>query len=155
MIQINTGDHASPHAGFLPIPARHRYEIRWARSRAQVIARTIPEANTYFRTLPNGRSLSELLADSTVWVNYHSSLTTYGFTSIMFSKETAIAEYACRRGRWTVLATLIHELAHSNGADGIGHDAERAVLVCGLGQYRERKTGVDIPKTPYVPGITG
>lgn len=155
MIQMNVGDHNSPHLGFLPIPARHRPEVRWARERAQVIARTIPEANTYFRSLSGGRSLTQLLADGGIWINYHTSLDTYGFQSTLFTKETAIAEYACRRGRWTVLATLIHELAHVNGADGLGHDAERAVLICGLGAYRERRTGVDNPQTPYVPGITG
>ena len=33
------------------------------------ITREITGANTYFRTLPGGRSLSDLLNDGSLWVN--------------------------------------------------------------------------------------
>jgi hypothetical protein len=71
-------------------------------------------------------------------------------------KEIAVSETSFKIGRWTVLATLIHELAHSNGAPG-GADkrAERAVYACGLGKKLERTTGVDDPQTPYDPNIGG
>ena len=54
-------------------------------------------------------------------------------------REMAIGIPAFRIGRWTVLATLVHELAHINGAPG-GNDrrAEEAVLACGMGRRSER-----------------
>jgi len=70
--------------------------------------------------------------------------------------EIAIAPKAFRIGRWTVLATLIHELAHSDGA-AWGRDsaeAELAVLACGLGRKSEQTQGDD-PYTPYNPRLRG
>jgi hypothetical protein len=54
-----------------------------------------------------------------------------------------------------MLATLVHELAHSNGAPIAGPAAERAVLECGMGNRSERSSGVDNRRTPYDPGIDG
>ena len=73
-----------------------------------------------------------------------------------FATELAIGPRAFRIGRWTVLATLIHELAHCNGAPGGGSTvAEDALPACGLGRLSEQSTGVDDPRTPYVPGLGG
>jgi hypothetical protein len=33
-------------------------------------------------------------------------------------------------GVWTIIATMIHELAHVNGADGVGHGAEQTLTSC-------------------------
>lgn len=64
IIQINIGDHVSSEPGFLSVPQRLLAMTRWARSRANVIAKTLPSADVYFRGLPGGRSLTQLLADS-------------------------------------------------------------------------------------------
>lgn len=119
-IQINLGDHVSPLAPiFLPVPFRHQWVTSWARQRAQHIAATMPSADAYFRTLPFGRSLAQLLADRTIWINYAPDLgILVGGTDVATHKEIGIAEAAYRWGRWTVLATLIHELTHSNGVPG-------------------------------------
>jgi hypothetical protein len=113
-------------------------------------------SNVYFRSLPDGRSLTDLLNDAAIWVNYHPTMGAYGETNAVSGKEIAISERACRIGRWTVLATLIHELAHAGGAPG-GADAsaEEALLACGLGRSVEKTTGVDDPRTPYSPTIRG
>ena len=115
-----------------------------------------PTADVYYRTLPGGRSLTQLLADNTIWINYHPTMVHYGETNAVGGKEIAISNSAYRIGRWTVLATMVHELAHSNGAPGgADQSAERALLACGLGKPSERTSGVDDPHTPYDPDIEG
>jgi hypothetical protein len=155
-LQLNVGDHVSSEAGYVAIPPTWREMVRWARTRANAVARGMPSANTYFRGLPGGRTLTALLADSSIWVNYSPSLGDWGETNAVGGKEIALGGVAFRTGRWSVLATMIHELAHSNGAPGgASQDAERAVLACGLGRLSERSTGVDDPRTPFNPGIGG
>lgn len=155
-IQINIGDHTSSQAGYIAVPAgAKRGMLIWARTKAHWIAANIPSADVYFRTLPLGRSLTELLADSSIWINYNATFTYYGETNFAGGSEIAIGNLSFRIGRWTVLATLVHELAHVNGDDGSGQGAERAVLACGLGKQSELTSGVDDPYTPYNPRISG
>ena len=155
-MQINIGDHTSPHAGYIAFPARHRDNMRWARTKARWITRNIPSADVYFKSLSGGRSLRQLLADNSIWVNYHATINHYGEIEYVGGKEIAISDVACRIGRWTMLATLIHELAHANGAaGGASHDAELALIHCGLGKRSEHTSGVDDPHTPYNPNIHG
>lgn len=158
-IQINIGDHLSPHVGFIAFPDTRRDTIRWARRRAILIAKNMPSADVYFRGITAGaRSLTELLADSNIWVNFHATLIDFGVTpgAAGFATECAIGPRAFRIGRWTVLATLIHELAHCNGAPGGASTvAEDALPHCGLGKLSELRTGVDDPHTPYTPGLSG
>jgi hypothetical protein len=156
MIQINIADHVSPHPGFVFVPERWRDQLRWARTNAFRITREIPSADRYFKTLPNGRTLTDLLNDSSIWINHDPASTVFGQTSIANPNETSVDPPAFRMGRWTVLATLVHELAHVNGAPG-GNDksAEEAVLHCGMGRRSEKASGRDDPFTPYNPRIGG
>ncbi len=167
MIQINIGDHSGNENGvpFTAFPVAQRGQVRWARTKAFWIARNLPAANTYFRLLPNGRSLQNLLDDGTIWINFDPTLTVDGAT--FHNSDLWVGPRPLRIGRWTVLATIIHELAHINGAGGAAtglvcsafsvacHAAERAVLECGLGRRSEARTGVDDPATPYNPNIVG
>jgi hypothetical protein len=142
-------------ATYIAIPNYDRNTALWARTKAIEITKKIPRANSYFRSLPNGRSLTDLLGDSTIWVNYGPGLLGYGEINMVGGKEIAISPTAFRIGRWTVLATLIHELAHSNGAaGGSSTAAEEAVLACGLGKRSEQRKGDD-SYTPYDPTIAG
>ena len=158
-IQINIGDHSSPHASFIAFPNNRQETMRWARRNAIRIAQTMPSADVYFRGIATGaRSLTALLADSSIWVNFHPTLVDFGVTpgASGFATECAIGPRAFRIGRWTVLATLIHELAHCNGAPGGGSTvAEDALPHCGLGKMSELRTRVDDPSTPYNPSISG
>ena len=153
---MNIGDHVSPHGGWVAIPSTHRSTVNWARKRAKTIARGMRSADSYFKSLPGGRTLTDLLNDRTIWINYDPTATEFGANSVAHPNEVSIGPSAFRIGRWTVLATLIHELAHVNGAPG-GTDtrAEEALLHTGLGNRREFRTGVDDPDTPYDPTITG
>lgn len=155
-MQINVGDHTSSESGYIAFPNHRREDVLWARRKARWIAAAMPTANTYFRGLPGGRTLSELLNDSSIWINYHATMTAFGETNAVGGKEIAISERACKIGRWTVLATMIHELAHSDGAPGgTDRSAEEALLACGLGNRAEKSTGVDDPNTPFNPNIQG
>ncbi|MFT5300007.1 MAG: hypothetical protein ACI87E_002743 [Mariniblastus sp.] len=153
MIQINIGDHHGRERvdAFTQIPAMYLRQARWARQRARKLVQDIPSADRYFQSLPNGRTLTAMLNDSSLWVNY-STDPLFGFT--YQNNDIWICTKSFRIGRWTVLATLVHELAHVNGA-GNDHAAEQALINCGLGKRSEHTTGVDDPSTPYSPGISG
>lgn len=167
MIQINIGDHSGNEngVGFTPIPVAHRDAVRWARRKARWISSNIAAADGYFRSLPAGRTLTNLLADRSIWINYDPSLTVDGAT--FHNNDLWLGPRVFVIGRWTILATIIHELAHIGGAGGGAtglvcsaastacHAAERAVLECRLGKRSELTTGVDDPSTPYNPNIMG
>lgn len=156
-IQINIGDHTSSEPDYIAVPSRLLGQVQWARTKAIWISRNIARADVYYRTLPNGQSLTELLADSTIWINYHPTSTEMALTNFAGGKEIAICNPSFRIGRWTVLASLVHELAHVDGVRGrvTPKAAERAVLECGLGRQSELTTGVDDPFTPFSPTING
>src|SRR5689334_17412721 len=109
-IQMNVGDHVSPHPGWVAVPATHRPVLNWARKRASAIAVGMPSADRYFSSLPKGRSLRALLNDRAIWINFDPAAVEFGANSIAHPNEVAIGPSAFRIGRWTVLATLIHEL---------------------------------------------
>ena len=156
IVQINIGDHTSSQAGYIAIPNHYRARMRWARSKAFWIVENKPAADVYFSALPGGKSLRTLLRDNSIWVNYHATMPFFGETNAVGGKEIAISSMAFRMGRWTVLATMIHELAHVDGAPGgTDQSAERALVACGLGKQSELTTGVDDPHTPYDPDIEG
>lgn len=150
-IQINIGDHVSPVEGWGPIRSPHLEKVVWARKRARMVAAQLPSANRYFRLLPLGRSLSELLADRSIWINYDPDFRGFGSQSTEHPHELAVGQLAFAQGRWMVLATLLHELAHVNGAPG-GSDrsAELTLVHCGLGRSSELREGDD-PRTPFRP----
>lgn len=155
-IQVNIGDHVSPVAGFVAVPNDRRKTTNWARTKAKAIAKGMPGADVYFKTLPGGRTLTQLLNDSTIWINFDPTLTLFGLGQIG-GKELALGPRAYKVGKWTVLATIIHELAHLNGAPNTSTDkrAEEALLHCGLGKKSEKASGVDDPRTPYNPDFGG
>lgn len=155
MLQINIGDHRAPRPDWIPIPSLYRQSMFWSRERAHWIALNISTANPYFERLPFQRSLTSLLADRSIWLNYENDPSRYGATETLRRRDIAISSTAFRQGRWVVLATLIHELAHVAGAPGFSHSAEQAVLACGLGRQSELLRGKDDKKTPYEPGIIG
>jgi hypothetical protein len=113
--------------------------------------------------------LSDLLDDSDIWINYFdisemSDPHTAGQTSAVGGKEITITSLVTSIGQWSVLASLIHELAHVDAVPGaLAPDeagppdtrAEDALIPCGLGYLAEQLSGKDDPNTPYVPGTEG
>jgi len=155
-IQINIGDHKSPYAPLLvPVPLRHQFATKWARRRAKEIAATVKSADKYFKSLPGKRSLTDLLADRRIWINYAADYGARGMRPEL-SNEIGIGELAYVSGKEMVLATLIHELAHIAGAlGGRSRAAEEALIHCGLGKKSELETGINDPSTPYDPDVHG
>lgn len=139
MPRINT--EGCGHAGPAPVagwswlpytPARHLHTIRDA---FHIIATRVVESkacDVAYRALPGGRSFAQVWADQNIWISYDPKNDghNFGVTIRVGGGEVSISEYALRMGRWTVAATLIHELAHTNGADGISHDAEGTLRHC-------------------------
>jgi hypothetical protein len=155
-IQINIGDHVSPFAPFFaPVPFKHQFATKWARNRAKLIAANVKTADKYFKSLPGKRTLTQLLADRRIWINYAPELYARGMRQ-EGSNEIGIGELAYLRGKMIVLATLIHELAHIAGAPGgDSRAAEDALIHCGLGKQSEADRNIDDPGTPYDPDANG
>lgn len=155
-IQINIGDHKSIYPSMLvPVPLQHQWATSWARSEAKRIAANVKAADKYFMSLGKKRSLTNLLADRRIWINYAVDLPIRGIRQDG-SNDIGMGELAYLRGKDMVLATLIHELAHIAGAPGgKSRAAEEALIHCRLGKHSEAKTGVDDPDTLFDPDARG
>lgn len=93
--------------------------------------------NDAFKALPGGRSFDDVFDDDSIWISYCPVKTTYGFTNVVGGKEITICEQAFMWGYWTVTGTLVHEMAHTNGADATTHAAEGTLLSCGLAKVHD------------------
>jgi hypothetical protein len=143
LLQINTGVHTPPPRAQI-VPANRRFVIQQG---IDIVQNQI--VGQYgcrnFAKLPRGETLQQVISRG-IWVNYDADMKrSTGWMISIFPNDIVVTEYACRLGKWTVAGTIVHELAHHNGADGISHDAERALKDCGLSS----------PSGPYMPGITG
>jgi hypothetical protein len=92
--------------------------------------------NAAFRALPGGRTFAQIWADPAIWISFDPNGTVGRFGATQ-GNEVTLSQYTCRMGRWTLVATLIHELAHVNGADGVSHDAEATLQKCLMGAHHD------------------
>lgn len=83
-----------------------------------------------FKSLPGGRSFSEIFNDNSVWISYCKDPNIYGYTDAVGGKEITICQHAFGKGVGAVTGTLVHEMAHVNGADGSTHAAEATLPPC-------------------------
>jgi hypothetical protein len=88
-----------------------------------------------FGKLPGGKDFAALWKDPGVWVSYNPHMVD-GFFGITYQRDIALAEYIFTLRepvRW-IAATLVHELAHVNGAPGgmESKDAESTLPPCGF-----------------------
>lgn len=90
--------------------------------------------NTRFKKLSGGKSFDDILNDDNVWISYEARANTgwYGATNFVGGKEITIAQSAFNKGRWWVAGTLVHEMAHVNGASATTGDADDTLLYCGV-----------------------
>jgi hypothetical protein len=96
-----------------------------------------------FSALPGGRTFADVFDDPTVFISLDLSGPNSGVTDSVGGKEITISISEFRVGRWSVAATLVHELAHVNGADTVTGDAENTLNCCGLrGHFRPGAIGV-------------
>lgn len=85
--------------------------------------------NAAFRALPGGRSFADLWLDPSIWVSYDPDGRATKFGGRL-GKDITLSRYTCAMGRWAVVATLVHELAHVGGAGGDNQDAENTLEAC-------------------------
>lgn len=95
----------------------------------------INSCNSYFNHLPGGRSFDNLWSDANFWINWDPRPNPgfYGATSGARALQITVSNYALNRGTWVTVATIVHEMAHVNGAPGgLSMAAENALAPCGL-----------------------
>lgn len=141
MPRIN--EPGSGHGDFIS-PAGNRYceysnkdslaILKRAISIIDTNVKNMKTCNDCFKALPGGRSFADVWADNSVWINYESrdDRDWYGITYGVGGTEVSISEKAFKIGRWWVAGTLVHELAHVNGAPINTTAADDTLLKCGL-----------------------
>lgn len=92
--------------------------------------------NNCFTRLPNGRTFDNLLNDNSIFVCHFPNAPGQLFGATL-GNDITITDFSIRMGRWTVAATLVHELAHVNGAPGTDHQAEGTLLCCGFSNIHD------------------
>jgi|HubBroStandDraft_1064217.scaffolds.fasta_scaffold00068_68 hypothetical protein len=137
MPSVNTPK--SGHAGPAPLPGGHQYlpytDTKFVAVLNDALAIIQDKIKGYkacdeaFKALPGGRSFSAVFMDPAVWINFDPTrrLKDYGATR---GNDITITAYSLAMGRWTVAATLVHEMAHVNGAPGDTHAAEATLRHC-------------------------
>ncbi|TYC49481.1 hypothetical protein FMN50_25975 [Rhodobacterales bacterium] len=156
--QINVGDWKTKPAALTrlkPVSGSDYQKLRQCRWKLIKLARERPACNAYFLSLPNHRSLTSLLGDSSIWVSLVEPCPFNYGESWEAHNAIGVTALALVSGQQQLLATLVHEFAHINGVDSSGHSAELAALACGFGNWKELLTGEDDPDTPYDPSING
>ncbi|EYF01090.1 hypothetical protein [Chondromyces apiculatus] len=86
-----------------------------------------------FRTLPRGLSFTQIV-NLGVYVNYHpANNTDWGWMDTGYPQDIVLTPLAIRMGRWAIAGTIVHEIAHLNGAPGGNdHAAEHTLSKCRL-----------------------
>ena len=108
--------------------------------------------NERFKKLSGGRTSDDILKDDTVWISYEARTTTgwYGATNTVGGNEITISQAAFNKGRWWVAGTLVHEMAHVNGAPANTVDADDTLLYCGVKNAYEGVIGMKQSGTPLI-----
>lgn len=87
-----------------------------------------------------------MFQDPNIWLHYDDSTSVWGWVMpATYPRDVVIGRVAVAYGRWSIAGTIVHELAHLNGADGHSHAAEETLKHCGL----------QSPGGPYDPHIKG
>jgi hypothetical protein len=121
-----------PTAGYRWLPfsdATHLAAVRKAFGVIDARIKGHEPCNAAFKALPGGRTFADLWGDPNVWVSFDPDgrATSFGGT---LGKEITLSAYACRMGHWTLVATLVHELAHVGGVHGPNNAAEATLKAC-------------------------
>jgi hypothetical protein len=129
---------AARHVGPAP-PGGHKYLpytdagfLTTLHSAISIIDSRIKDSkpcNAAFKALPGGRTFAQVWADATVWLNFDPRRIQDDFGATI-GKDITITAFSLAMGRWTVAATLVHEMAHVDGASGNDHRAEATLRSC-------------------------
>jgi len=98
-----------------------------------------------FRRLPGGRSFTEVFDDPTVFISFDPTSPFRGTTDWVGGREITIGhrefEGNPRIMFSTVASTILHELAHVNGAPETNAQAENTLRCCGMSRLFTGVTG--------------
>ena len=140
--------------GRITSPADNRYweysneqDLRTLKAAMSIIEHRVKgmrPCNACFKKLPGGRTFDDVWADNAVWVNYEPRADRgwYGVTYGVGGTDISISKSAFMKGKWWVAGTLVHELAHVNGAPINTVAADATLLQCGLKNAYEGVIGV-------------
>jgi len=118
--------------------ARQRAILQMAFNMIDIFIQGRKSCDDKFKSLPGGRSFSDIVDDDTVWISYCPVTDTFGFTDRVGGKEITICQQAFNIGLPVVVGTLIHEMAHVNGADATTHAAESTLPPCFMSSVYDR-----------------
>jgi|SRR5450631_2798019 hypothetical protein len=149
MPSINTpaSKHAGPAAtmGWQWLPYTNATMLAALRRAIHIIDVRIKGSkpcNAAFKALPSGRTFAQVWSDPSIWINYDPDRIGHRFGvthSLGGTHNISITQYALSMGEWTTAATLIHELAHTNGAPGgRSHAAEATLSKCLLNSLENK-----------------
>jgi hypothetical protein len=150
MMSINAGSgiHTGP-PGSSPVPVEYLDTLNQAMTILLNGMREHAGCNSSFASQSGGRTFQSMFDDHTIWINYDpdNGGRLWGWTMPpTYPRDIVICRYALRMGRWSAAATIVHELAHLNGAPGgASHAAEQRVRECRMMS----------PNGPYDPHVTG
>ena len=149
MLLVNNGKvpHAGPH-GSGAIPAEYLAVLNQALHIIQLRIVGHYQSDLIFKALPGGKSFQDMFNNLANWVNYDPSNKQgdWGWTiPTRYPHDVVVTQFTLRMGRWSTAGTIVHELAHLNGADGTSHAAENTLRFCGL----------QSTQGPYNPHIRG
>ena len=86
-----------------------------------------------FQKLPGGKTFSEMWQDQQIWISFLKTPDTKTFgQAVRWGRDLAVSYGSFRLGWKMVAATLVHEIAHLNGAPDDTTEAEDTLLSCGL-----------------------
>ncbi len=88
-----------------------------------------------FKALPGGKSFTDIWAMNNVWISFDPDRSGNKYGVTLNNQHVSVTSYALAMGEWMTAATIIHELAHVNGAPGINTQAEDVLLQCMLKQH--------------------
>ena len=116
------------------LPFTNKTHIKIVKDAIRIIDTKIKNnklCNSYFKALPLKKGFLQIWKDKNIWISYDGSKGAWYATNFK-KKNISLTNITLNRGRWTTAATIIHELAHSNGAPSTTRQAEDALLKCML-----------------------
>lgn len=86
--------------------------------------------NDAFKKLPGGKSFAQVWNDKSIWISFDPDISGNKWGVTLNAKHVSLTAYALKMGKWTTAATLVHELAHVNGAGSNNTAAEDTLKSC-------------------------
>jgi hypothetical protein len=144
-----SGIHVGP-PGSSPVPSEYLEVLQRAVQILLSGMRGDKSCNDHFSSLPGGRDFRSLIDDHTIWVSYDPSNTgSWWCIPSTHPNDIVVCRYAFAMGRWSVAATICHELAHLNGAPG-GEGIPRSTAGKHAAELSVRKCRMMSGSGPYM-----